>query len=71
MSLRGSSVKRCVGTGPGMRLSGCRQTGRLSTPAPVDRTPVDDPTLTQIGYRLMALEVNDIVAAKVGSARTI
>jgi len=54
-----------------MRLSGCRQTGRLSTPAPVDRTQVDDSTLTQIGYRLMALEVNDIVAAKVGSTRTI
>jgi hypothetical protein len=54
-----------------MQLSGCRQSGRVSTPAPVDRTQVDDPTLTQIGYRLMALEVHDIVAAKVGNIRTI
>ncbi len=54
-----------------MRVSGCRQTGRLSTPAPVDRPQADDPTVTQTGYRLMALEVNDIVAAKVGSTRTI
>jgi hypothetical protein len=54
-----------------MRLSGCRQTGRLSTPTPVARPQVDDPPRTQIGYPRMAVQVNDIVAAKVGSARTI
>jgi len=40
-------------------------------PVPVDGRKVDDPTATQIGYQLMALEVNDIVAANVGSTRTI